>query len=184
MIDTGWQVSTPLEIEIVVSFNGDQSTAGILLGPSSNAGNWFGISTSNVVTLGGGNDLSNVTYSAKNKYIVTYASQDSGISVVCGNETASRSGSVTPNVNVFLFSAPAKTNNCKAKIYSARMKYRDSLVKAFVPCYNKTTSEIGMYDVINRQFYGNVNNSGNFTKGPDVLTASEALEILLGGDEE
>ena len=43
----------------------------------------------------------------------------------------------------------------------------DTLVRNFIPCYRKSDSEIGMYDVVNGVFYTN-QGSGTFLKGKDV----------------
>ena len=42
-----------------------------------------------------------------------------------------------------------------------------TLVRDFVPCYRKSDSVIGMYDLVNDVFYTNAG-SGSFTKGNDV----------------
>ena len=67
----------------------------------------------------------------------------------------------------------AKNNNgspmqyCKEKIFEFKYYENEILLNDFIPCYRTSDSEIGLYDVINNQFYTN-NGSGNFTKGADV----------------
>ena len=43
----------------------------------------------------------------------------------------------------------------------------DTLIRNFIPCYHKTSGEIGMYDTVTQTFYTNAG-SGSFTKGQDV----------------
>lgn len=66
-----------------------------------------------------------------------------------------------------------------------RVTFYDNNVKTndFVPCYRKSDGVIGLYDMVERTFYGNAG-SGTLTKGSDVGTDSEILSILLGGDTE
>ena len=46
--------------------------------------------------------------------------------------------------------------------------YRDgTLIRDFVPCYRKSDEEVGLYDVVNGNFYGN-DGKGKFTAGPKI----------------
>lgn len=183
LINTGWKRKGSLSIEIEASFTGGQSQVGILLGFSENVANWFGITSNNEVGVGlaAGTVLANTLYSNKNKYLVTFS--DSATSVVCGEDSATRSGSASSSLYLCIFANEAKSYNCKAKVYSVKISDSNTLIRMLIPCYNTNTNAIGLYDVINGTFYGNANNSGNFTKGSDVLTDAETLEILLGGGE-
>lgn len=49
-----------------------------------------------------------------------------------------------------------------------------------VPCYRKSDSVVGMYDMVSGTFYTN-SGSGSFTAGSDVLSDVDALNVLLGG---
>ena len=60
------------------------------------------------------------------------------------------------------------SNFMKAKLYSAKLYKSGTLVRDFVPCYRKSDSEIGLYDLVNDVFYTN-QGSGVFTKGQDVI---------------
>lgn len=179
MIDTGWKRVDSTKIEIEASFNGGQSSTGILVGFVEGAANWFGINTSNELLVGPTAKLQNTTYSAKNSFDISFSASD--VTVVCGNDSTTRSGTVVSNVNLCIFAVAAKTYNCKAKVYSIKISDRDTIVRIFIPCYRKADGVIGFYDVLNNVFYTNGNTSGSFTKGPDVLTDSETLAILLGG---
>lgn len=60
-------------------------------------------------------------------------------------------------------------NYAKLKLYSFKIWNADNeLVGCFVPCYEKTTETIGLYNIIDKQFYINVG-TGTFNKGKDII---------------
>jgi hypothetical protein len=61
-----------------------------------------------------------------------------------------------------------------AKLYWCKIRDNWTLVRNFVPCYRKSDSVIGLYDLVNNQFYTN-SWSGTFTKWSDVNTYRESL---------
>ena len=52
-------------------------------------------------------------------------------------------------------------------LYTAKFYVNGELVRDFIPCYRKSNNEIGMYDIVNNQFYTN-QGSGTFIKGNDI----------------
>ena len=52
-------------------------------------------------------------------------------------------------------------------LYSAKLYKNNQLVRDFVPCYRIADDEIGLYDLVNDQFYTNAG-SGSFSKWNDV----------------
>ena len=60
-------------------------------------------------------------------------------------------------------------------VWNNRLRYfyiefydnNDTLVRNFIPCYRKSDTEIGLYDLVNDVFYTNAG-SGTFIKGNDV----------------
>ena len=75
-------------------------------------------------------------------------------------------------VNLVLF---ANNNNgtlanyANAKLYEAKLYTNKNLVRDFIPVYRKIDGAVGMYDLVNGKFYGNLATSGNdFTAGPNV----------------
>lgn len=58
----------------------------------------------------------------------------------------------------------------KIKLYSFKITREKSLIADFIPCYTVSdgTPIIGLYDVINNQFYTN-QGEGAFVKGNDVI---------------
>lgn len=53
------------------------------------------------------------------------------------------------------------------KLYSFKVYDNDTLVSDFVPCYRKSDGEIGLYDLVNNNFFSNAG-SGTFIKGNDI----------------
>ena len=45
----------------------------------------------------------------------------------------------------------------------------DVLIQYFIPCYRISDSVIGMYEIVNDQFYVSAGTAGGFTKGPDLI---------------
>lgn len=94
--------------------------------------------------------------------------------IVNGKTTAKEASISWGDYDVYLLSEnplsapPASTLYCKACIYMCKMYTDDVLVRDFIPVYNTQTSEYGMWDKVNREFYGSAN-GGKFTG------------VLLGG---
>lgn len=53
------------------------------------------------------------------------------------------------------------------KLYSFKIYDNGTLIRDFIPCYRVADNEVGLYDIVNNQFYTN-QGTGSFTKGPDV----------------
>ena len=53
------------------------------------------------------------------------------------------------------------------KLYSFKLYDNDSLVRDFVPCYNKSTGDIGLYDLVSNEFFKKAGTT-EFLKGEDV----------------
>ena len=45
----------------------------------------------------------------------------------------------------------------------------DVLIQYFIPCYRISDNVIGMYEIVNDQFYITAGTTGGFTKGPDLI---------------
>ena len=76
--------------------------------------------------------------------------------------------SVSQSLYLFTFHGGETTENFKtnAKYYSCKIYDNDTLVRDFIPCKN-ADGVIGMYDVVNSQFYQNAG-IGVFTAGGEV----------------
>lgn len=53
------------------------------------------------------------------------------------------------------------------QLYSFKCSINGVLTNELVPCYRKSDNEVGLYDIVNNQFYTN-QGSGTFIKGADV----------------
>lgn len=53
------------------------------------------------------------------------------------------------------------------KFYYCKFLLNGEIIREFIPCYRKQDGEIGLYDLINNQFYSN-DGTGQFSKGPNV----------------
>ena len=81
--------------------------------------------------------------------------------------------SVSQSLYLFTFHGGETTENFKttAKYYSCKIYDNDALVRDFIPCKN-ADGVIGMYDVVNSQFYQNAG-MGVFTAGGEVQPAQQ-----------
>lgn len=62
-----------------------------------------------------------------------------------------------------------------AKLYSCKIYKGGVLLRNFIPCQNQT-KEVGLYDTVSAQFYGN-KGTGKFSSGPSVI--SYALQNIV-----
>ena len=67
----------------------------------------------------------------------------------------------------FFSDGSTPVSKCYMKLYYGKITVNWALVRDLVPCYRKSDSVIGMYDVVNDVFYTNAG-SWTFTKWPDV----------------
>lgn len=59
------------------------------------------------------------------------------------------------------------TNFVSSKLYGCKIYNNNTLVRDYVPCYNKSNNGIGLYDLVNGVFYTN-SGTGTFSKGNDI----------------
>lgn len=138
--------------------------------------------------------LSSVVIASNTKYAISYKMLASSCSLtVNGTEYSNLIGVtlITNGNNVFLFGESFKDNNLTQtyeasafiKLYTA--KYYDSngiLIRNFIPCYRKSDNEIGLYDLVNNQFYTNAG-TGVFTMGKIVGKDYINLIPILGSKQ-
>ena len=62
-----------------------------------------------------------------------------------------------------------------AKVYSAKISVGSNIVRNFIPCMN-ADGEIGLYDLVGKQFYGNAG-TGTFTAGPAIAISVALSDI-------
>ncbi len=86
---------------------------------------------------------------------------------------ASSTFSVSQSLYLFTFHGGETIENFKtnAKYYSCKIYDNDAIVRDFIPCKN-ADGVIGMYDVVNSQFYQNAG-TGTFTAGGEMQPAQQ-----------
>lgn len=69
----------------------------------------------------------------------------------------------------------------KHKLYNCKLYSNGTLVRNFIPCYRKSDSVIGLYDLVNNVFYTNAG-TGTFNKGADVPNPNypQEIEVMEG----
>ena len=95
--------------------------------------------------------------------------------------------SFTSALNLYIFalnelivgSTNIETRNCTAKLYELKIYDDSTLIRDFVPCYRKSDNEVGLYDLVNNQFYTNTG-TGVFLMGEAVGTADANLMPMIG----
>ena len=58
----------------------------------------------------------------------------------------------------------ASFSPCGGNLYRATIVKNGSLIRDFVPCVRRSDNEVGMYDIVGGQFYGNIG-TGSFSAG-------------------
>lgn len=120
--------------------------------------------------------------------IITAIVENGKITVNGVETTFSNSGTFTTPDNMYLFDVqngetkfPPTAGNRKfvGKIYSCKIWDNGTLVRNLVPCKRESDSAIGMYDLVNNQFYAN-SGTGTFTAGPEI---KQVEYIESHGDE-
>jgi hypothetical protein len=77
---------------------------------------------------------------------------------------------VKPGVDLFMFGRNQNgtfNKGVKLKLHYFRIYQNDTLIYDFVPCYRRSDSVAGMYNVVTDTFYTNAG-SGTFIVGGDV----------------
>lgn len=77
--------------------------------------------------------------------------------------------------NVWIFNNARETNlAAPMRLFYCKMWTDGVLVRDYVPVKIKATGEVGLYDLVTRQFYGN-NGTGLFIAGPSILPDTYSL---------
>lgn len=94
-----------------------------------------------------------------------------GVSVTNTNPTSA------PNLTHYMFAvhdAGGANNISNCTIFKYVMLDNGSAVRNFIPCYRKSDSKKGMYDLITNNFYTSATDN-NFIAGPDVISEISGL---------
>lgn len=76
-------------------------------------------------------------------------------------------GEIQATENMFIFAFNSSSIHEGLKIYSYKAYQNGILIRNFIPCYRKSDSEAGLYDLVGKKFYQN-SGTGSFTKGSDI----------------
>lgn len=72
------------------------------------------------------------------------------------------------NIGLFTKSINDRGNSVVMRLGMFRMSNGDDVVRDFVPCFNTTKNEYGLYDLANDKYYGN-NGNNSFIGGEDAI---------------
>lgn len=151
-------------VELDVQYISARSATSIAIGTSSGAGGWFGLSSNGILTVGQNANLS-ANYADR---IIVEFSQNNSVSYIFHNsELISRSFSGSQGTTITVFNDPTGGYPSLMRVYRIKISDFVEAVADMVPCYNKSTGEVGMYDFVSRTFIGS-SNSSSFVKGADV----------------
>ena len=91
------------------------------------------------------------------------------------NYSTSNCSSNTAHLYLFGQGTSEKTTLLKGRIYEAWYKSQGAYIFNLIPCYRKSDSTPGMYDIISKTFYTN-SGTGEFTYGPIVQEHSIGVD--------
>lgn len=146
--------------------------------PYGRNGGWYKAGTANAWELGYGETYPGASRTMQwgHKYHVKFCTfyDEAYIEVDDVRLITTNGQTVTDNL-VYIFQNGYGINyggpSTIAKLYGAKISKKVNgvitLMRDLIPCYRKSDSTIGLYDLVNNQFYTN-SGSGTFTKGPDV----------------
>ena len=154
--------STEAEVAIVEL----NSSTGVLIGSTSNPGYYVCVDSSGTwIGMGSSYKFTDLDISDRNTFTLSWTAD--GSTAVCGAETITRTRTAQNTGQFAFFSDYEKLYGAKCRMFRANVKQNGSLIRDLIPCYRKSDSVIGMYDIVNDTFYTN-SGTGTFTKGSDV----------------
>lgn len=103
------------------------------------------------------------------------------------SNSASDSWSFSPssvnNTSIKLFNRGDLNGKANAQLYYLRISVAGELVRNYVPCYRKSDSAIGLYDLVKGTFNASAG-TDNFTKGTDTASPSPScpqdVQVVTG----
>lgn len=113
-----------------------------------------------------------------------YTQNSSGITFTQGNTTYTYnySGSSTPSSGTSNYRIAGNIRNSRSEIYFYNAKIYDSsntLLHDFIPCYRRSDSKVGVYDIIGNTFYPS---TGSINKGSDVITSVNSEQTSVDNE--
>jgi len=174
-IDTG-VVSQP-EIQASINFyRGSSSNSGTLIGSTNNSSKRLYVTVSNVYELATTNYYYSSATPATGRVVNIKVIFNNGDSKIYENNSSVISSSDT-NIgnanNLFLLArnkGPSVDRILTCRIYDCKIISALTIARIFIPCYRKSDSVAGLYDMVNGVFYTN-SGTGTFAVGADVDVA-------------
>lgn len=137
-----------------------------LMGYGGSGGEYFGVNKGYYAIY----DVSETPIGNKDEVKFMYEGMNSGLYV---NGTRAVNGGYEAGASNKTFAVGSLHGKayCQFKLYSLDVTKAGNKVAEFVPCYNIDTTEIGLYDLVTCEFFGNIG-TGIFIKGKDVIQSS------------
>lgn len=151
-------------VELDIQYISARSATSIAIGTTSDAGGWFGLSSNGMLTVG---QSANLSANYADRIIVAFSQTKNSCLVFNNSELISRISNPLQNTTITVFNDPAGGYPSLMRVYRIKTSDFAEAVADMVPCYNKSTGEVGMYDFVSRTFIGSSNSSA-FVKGADV----------------
>ena len=174
VLDTNRANLPKYQLEADVAIPVANSSSAIIMSKGQQPGCWVGnVMSGTAVGLGSveGQYLTGIDITSRNNYKLFWTGSGSDITatVQCGAQTVSKTVAITIDATspFTFFSDAAQDFSAKCRIYRAKVKQNGTDIRDIIPCYRKSDSVIGMYDIVNDTFYTN-SGTGTFTKGSDV----------------
>ena len=151
---------------------------------SSNVIYYFGLSNTGLIVYGNGTaDVHGSVTATTGRYLIDF--NPAGGSYKFGdlqNLTGLTFNAPRGSQNFYLF-AYNKGNGQdmhKERLFSAKIYDNGTLVRDYIPCQT-SSGDIGLYDQVDRKFYGNAG-TGAFIAGPEVVWPSnDAIYVKVNG---
>lgn len=175
-IDTGIGITYKMNLDIQFLARSNRS----LMGNSTKAGCYFGITTSGYYESGSSAVSS---YSGLERRAISIEATSSAISLTAESETITRSKTTTPTENLKLFGGDSESGldeyMCSARIFGCQIYDNGKTVRNFIPCVNPE-GYFGLYDTVGKVFYKSAN-SAQF-RGKVVIPEEYTwVEYIYGG---
>jgi hypothetical protein len=185
-IDTGFKPTPNTKIETTFQFNQVTPTQQRIFANASYEDNGlvfaFYISGQNNFAWACQNDAGNwVAFGLQadtNKHIFTIDSMNSIVSIDNTQKEITSTRTNNSNQTMLFFADKTRDFNPRnfagGKLYNSKIYDNGILVRDFIPCYRNSDNVVGLYDMVNNEFYTN-QGTGVFTYGQIQETYNETL---------
>ena len=183
-IDTGIVADNSTGVKLEASFS-DVTSDMVRFGSRTTTGDTrFTIGTINgYIYFGWGTTISNNTYtistntkySIKLNYLNNRKAQYGNYGEI---DITSDLPTQTYNTLIFAHNRVGTITYSTYKLYGCEITSGQNVVRKFIPCYRILDGVIGLYDLVNNQFYTNAG-TGTFTKGNDSYSTNKYKMVFL-----